>query len=59
MHLLLIDSCISLLCRCIAVTTTLSEDKMQQAGPSLIRKNIGDVSIDDVLDGGRPNAYSM
>jgi len=41
------------------VTTTLSEDKMQQAGPSLIRKNIGDVSIDDVLDGGRPNAYSM
>ncbi|XP_042422545.1 protein SUPPRESSOR OF QUENCHING 1, chloroplastic-like [Zingiber officinale] len=39
--------------RCIAVTTTLSEDKLQQAGPSLIRKQIGNVSIDDVLYGGQ------
>ncbi|CAD5196877.1 unnamed protein product [Musa acuminata subsp. malaccensis] len=37
--------------RCIAVTTTLSEDILQQAGPSLIRKEIGSVSIDDVLYG--------
>lgn len=44
--------------RCIAVTTTLSEAKMQQAGPSLIRKNIGDVSIDDILEGGHLNAYN-
>ncbi|URD80376.1 Redoxin [Musa troglodytarum] len=37
--------------RCIAVTTTLSEEILQQAGPSLIRKEIGSVSIDDVLYG--------
>ncbi|XP_074572149.1 protein SUPPRESSOR OF QUENCHING 1, chloroplastic-like [Curcuma longa] len=39
--------------RCIAVTTTLPEGKLQQAGPSLIRKQIGNVSINDVLYGGR------
>ncbi|CAL4922337.1 unnamed protein product [Urochloa decumbens] len=38
--------------RCIAVTTTLEEGVLQQGGPSLIRKNIGDVSIDDILYGG-------
>ncbi|KAJ8511102.1 hypothetical protein OPV22_001536 [Ensete ventricosum] len=37
--------------RCIAVTTTLSEEILQQAGPSLIRKEIGSISIDDVLYG--------
>ncbi|KAK1295282.1 hypothetical protein QJS10_CPA16g01676 [Acorus calamus] len=35
--------------RCIAVETTLSMDVLQQAGPSLIRKEIGNVSIDDIL----------
>nr|CAB3496124.1 unnamed protein product [Digitaria exilis] len=37
--------------RCIAVTTTLEEDALKQGGPSLIRKNIGDVSIKDILYG--------
>nr|XP_027114870.1 protein SUPPRESSOR OF QUENCHING 1, chloroplastic-like isoform X1 [Coffea arabica] len=38
--------------RCIAVTTTLSEDSLKGAGPSLIRKDIGSISLDDVLSGG-------
>ncbi|TKV96477.1 hypothetical protein SEVIR_9G431000v4 [Setaria viridis] len=38
--------------RCIAVTTTLEEDVLQEGSPSLIRKNIGDVSINDILYGG-------
>ncbi|KAL6644960.1 hypothetical protein ACP70R_016568 [Stipagrostis hirtigluma subsp. patula] len=38
--------------RCIAVTTTLEEDALQQGSPSLIRKNIGDISINDILYGG-------
>jgi len=38
--------------RCIAVTTTLEEDALQQGSPSLIRKNIGDVSINDIFYGG-------
>uniref|UniRef100_A0A0E0CZM9 Thioredoxin domain-containing protein n=1 Tax=Oryza meridionalis TaxID=40149 RepID=A0A0E0CZM9_9ORYZ len=42
--------------RCIAVMTTLEEDALQQASPSLIRKNIGDISIRDILYGGS-NAY--
>ncbi|KAF0914937.1 hypothetical protein E2562_032848 [Oryza meyeriana var. granulata] len=42
--------------RCIAVMTTLKEDALQQASPSLIRKNIGDISIRDILYGGS-NAY--
>ncbi|KAL0375840.1 UNVERIFIED_CONTAM: protein SUPPRESSOR OF QUENCHING 1, chloroplastic [Sesamum calycinum] len=37
--------------RCIAVTT-LAEDTLQAAGPSLIRKEIGDISLDDILNGG-------
>ncbi|KAJ1297421.1 hypothetical protein BS78_01G374800 [Paspalum vaginatum] len=38
--------------RCIAVTTTLEEVALQQGSPSLIRRNIGDISIDDILYGG-------
>ncbi|KAL6901972.1 hypothetical protein ACP4OV_004848 [Aristida adscensionis] len=38
--------------RCIAVTTTLEEDALQQGSPSLIRRNTGDVSINDILYGG-------
>ncbi|RWW48785.1 hypothetical protein BHE74_00045122 [Ensete ventricosum] len=38
--------------RCIAVTTTLSEEMLRPASPSLIRKEIGSISIDDVLYGG-------
>ncbi|CAH2068731.1 unnamed protein product [Thlaspi arvense] len=37
--------------RCIAVTTTLSEDALKKAGPSLIRQEIGNVSLDDILTG--------
>ncbi|XP_020591433.1 NHL repeat-containing protein 2 isoform X2 [Phalaenopsis equestris] len=37
--------------RCIAVTTTLSEERIQEANPSLVRKNIGNISINDILDG--------
>ncbi|CAA0827271.1 haloacid dehalogenase-like hydrolase family protein [Striga hermonthica] len=38
--------------RCIAVTTSLGEDALKAAGPSLIRKNIADISLDDILNGG-------
>ncbi|CAA2997834.1 NHL repeat-containing 2 [Olea europaea subsp. europaea] len=38
--------------RCIAVTTTLSEDTLTEAGPSLIRKEIGKISLDDIINGG-------
>ncbi|KQK21966.1 hypothetical protein BRADI_1g64267v3 [Brachypodium distachyon] len=38
--------------RCIAVTTTLEEDELQQASPVFIRKDIGDISINDILYGG-------
>ncbi|KAH6762487.1 haloacid dehalogenase-like hydrolase family protein [Perilla frutescens var. hirtella] len=38
--------------RCIAVTTTLAEDTLRAAGPSLIREEIGDISLDDILNGG-------
>ncbi|KAK9147080.1 hypothetical protein Sjap_006983 [Stephania japonica] len=38
--------------RCIAVTTTLPEDSLKQAGPSLIRKEIGSISLQDILAGG-------
>ncbi|GFS30721.1 haloacid dehalogenase-like hydrolase family protein [Actinidia rufa] len=37
---------------CIAVTTTLSEETLKTAGPSLIRQEIGSVSLDDILSGG-------
>lgn len=45
-------------CRCIAVTTTLAEDTLRAAGPSLIRKEIGDISLDDILNGGS-DSHSM
>ncbi|KAH0728454.1 hypothetical protein KY284_004319 [Solanum tuberosum] len=35
----------------IAVTTTLSEDTLKAAEPSLIRKEISDISLEDILDG--------
>ncbi|CAI0446545.1 unnamed protein product [Linum tenue] len=38
--------------RCIAVTTTMSEEAMKNAGPSLIRSQIGSVSLEDILSGG-------
>ncbi|XP_042054185.1 protein SUPPRESSOR OF QUENCHING 1, chloroplastic-like isoform X5 [Salvia splendens] len=38
--------------RCIAVTTTLGEDTLSAAGPSLIRKEIGDICFNDILNGG-------
>lgn len=38
--------------RCIAVTTTLSEETLKHAGPSLIRKDIGNISLQDILSGG-------
>ncbi|XP_008246083.1 PREDICTED: NHL repeat-containing protein 2 [Prunus mume] len=38
--------------RCIAVKTTLSEETLKAAGPSLIRNEIGNVSLDDILSGG-------
>ncbi|KAF3453177.1 hypothetical protein FNV43_RR03614 [Rhamnella rubrinervis] len=38
--------------RCIAVTTTLSEETLRTAGPSLIRNDIGNVSLNDILTGG-------
>lgn len=45
-------------CRCIAVTTTLSEERLKEASPSLIRKEIGSVSLNDILTGG-DGSYSM
>ncbi|KAK4739395.1 hypothetical protein R3W88_003092 [Solanum pinnatisectum] len=38
--------------RCIAVTTTLSEDTLKAAEPSLIRKEISDISLEDILNRG-------
>ncbi|KAI3668992.1 hypothetical protein L6452_40210 [Arctium lappa] len=37
--------------RSIAVTTTLSEDALKEAEPSLIRKDIGNISLQDILGG--------
>ncbi|XP_022747673.1 protein SUPPRESSOR OF QUENCHING 1, chloroplastic isoform X2 [Durio zibethinus] len=37
--------------RCIAVTTTLTEETLKDAGPSIIRNDIGSVSLDDILSG--------
>lgn len=42
----------SALCRCIAVTTSLAAETLEAAGPSLVRKEIGSVSIEDILTGG-------
>ncbi|KAK3014291.1 hypothetical protein RJ639_008014, partial [Escallonia herrerae] len=38
--------------RCIAVTTTLSEDTLKAAAPSLVRKEIGNILLQDILTGG-------
>lgn len=45
-------------CRCIAVKTTLSEETLKTADPSLVRNVIGNVSLQDILQGGS-DAYSM
>ena len=43
--------------RCIVVTTTLSEETLSTAGPSLIRKDIGNITLDDIVSGGSsPNS---
>eukprot|EP00268_Persea_americana_P050094 TRINITY_DN5423_c0_g1_i14.p1 TRINITY_DN5423_c0_g1~~TRINITY_DN5423_c0_g1_i14.p1 ORF type:complete len:1112 (-),score=203.72 TRINITY_DN5423_c0_g1_i14:364-3300(-) len=44
--------------RCIAVTTTLSMGALQVAGPSLIRKDIGNVSLHDILSGGDSGSHN-
>ncbi|KAM7272381.1 hypothetical protein ACFE04_027044 [Oxalis oulophora] len=38
--------------RCIAVTTTLPEETLNQASPSFIRNDIGKITLDDILSGG-------
>lgn len=45
--------------RCIAVTTTLSEDTLKAAEPTLIRKEISNISIEDILNGGGSGSHSM
>ncbi|XP_052201013.1 protein SUPPRESSOR OF QUENCHING 1, chloroplastic-like isoform X1 [Diospyros lotus] len=40
------------LVRCIDVTTTLSEDTLKRAAPSLIRQEIRSISLDDIISGG-------
>ncbi|KAL5565895.1 hypothetical protein UlMin_029059 [Ulmus minor] len=42
--------------RCIAVKTTLAEETLKTACPSLIRSEIGNVSLDDILKGGSDNS---
>ncbi|KAJ7554968.1 hypothetical protein O6H91_05G017800 [Diphasiastrum complanatum] len=39
--------------RCIAVTTTLSEEELTKAGPSIIRKDIGHISYNDIITQGK------
>ncbi|TYK10299.1 NHL repeat-containing protein 2 isoform X1 [Cucumis melo var. makuwa] len=43
--------------RCIAVKTTLSDETLKTAGPSLIRNDIGNITIHDILSGGS-DAYN-
>ncbi|KAK9735763.1 hypothetical protein RND81_04G226100 [Saponaria officinalis] len=38
--------------RCIVVTTTLSEERLATEAPSLIRKDIGNITLDDIVNGG-------
>ncbi|KAJ4825096.1 Protein SUPPRESSOR OF QUENCHING 1, chloroplastic [Turnera subulata] len=38
--------------RCIAVTTSLSEETLQNAGAVIVRKDIGNISFDDIVIGG-------
>ncbi|XP_058738486.1 protein SUPPRESSOR OF QUENCHING 1, chloroplastic-like [Vicia villosa] len=37
--------------RCIAVTTTLSDEALESAGPNFIRDDIGSISLDEILNG--------
>ncbi|KAG8648320.1 hypothetical protein MANES_09G177500v8 [Manihot esculenta] len=45
--------------RCIAVKTTLSEETLKNASPSLIRNDIGNISLDDILNGGSDGYNEM
>lgn len=47
-----------IVCRCIAVRTTLSDEALESAGPTFIRDDIGSVSLDDILNGDSVG-YSM
>lgn len=38
--------------RCISVTTTLSEEKLMEAGPQLVRKDISYISLQDIQELG-------
>ncbi|CAO2837601.1 unnamed protein product [Amaranthus hypochondriacus] len=38
--------------RCIVVTTTLSEAALATESPSIIRKDIGNITLDDIISGG-------
>lgn len=38
--------------RCIVVTTTLPEETLATEGPSLIRKDIGNITLEDIISGG-------
>ncbi|KAK7284430.1 hypothetical protein RJT34_19176 [Clitoria ternatea] len=44
--------------RCIAVRTTLSDEVLESADPTLIRDDIGSVSLDDILNGGGSVGYN-
>jgi hypothetical protein len=41
------------------VTTTLTEEALDLASPTLVRKDIGDISINDILYGGSVSPSSM
>ena len=41
------------------MTTTLSEEKLQKAEPSLIRRDIENITIFDILDGDSIGRNSM
>lgn len=47
-----------IICRCIAVRTTLSDEALEPAGPTFIRDDIGSVSLDEILNGDSVG-YSM
>lgn len=38
--------------RCISVTTTLSEEKLMEAGPQLVRKDISRITLKDIQELG-------
>lgn len=41
------------------MTTTLTEEALGQASPTLVKKDIGDISINDILYGGSVSSPSM